>query len=127
MWFNLVWSDYQMGWNVSEYGGVESVVIHPRNLWIPDILLYNRSAETKIIYMIRKNVSADERFDGTFQTNVVASADGSMLYVPPGIFKSTCKIDITWFPFDDQHCDLKFGSWTYTGFKVIFQLQICSG
>ena len=62
--------------------------------------------------------SADERFDGTFQTNIVVSSDGSMLYVPPGIFKSTCKIDITWFPFDDQKCDLKFGSWTYTGFKV---------
>ena len=62
--------------------------------------------------------SADERFDGTFQTNVVARHDGSMLYVPPGIFKSTCKIDITWFPFDDQSCELKFGSWTYNGFKV---------
>ena len=80
--------------------------------------------------------SADERFDGTFQTNIVASSDGAMLYVPPGIFKSTCKIDITWFPFDDQvsfssfglwinyddntnqHCELKFGSWTYNGFKV---------
>ena len=42
MWFNLAWNDYQMGWNATEYGGVESVVIHPRNLWIPDILLYNR-------------------------------------------------------------------------------------
>ena len=48
----------------------------------------------------------------------MVNSDGSMLYVPPGIFKSTCKIDITWFPFDDQKCDLKFGSWTYTGFKV---------
>ena len=66
--------------------------------------------------------SADERFDGTFQTNVVARHDGSMLYVPPGIFKSTCKIDITWFPFDDQSCELKFGSWTYNGFKVKFPL-----
>ena len=28
------------------------------------------------------------------------------------------KIDITWFPFDDQNCDMKFGSWTYDGFKV---------
>ena len=45
MWFNLAWSDYQFGWNVSEYGGVDSVVIHPRNLWIPDILLYNRSID----------------------------------------------------------------------------------
>lgn len=25
-----------------------------------------------------------------------------------------CKIDITYFPFDYQHCKLKFGSWTFT-------------
>ena len=25
----------------------------------------------------------------------------------------------TWFPFDDQNCEMKFGSWTYNGFKVI--------
>ena len=76
----------QLSWNESEYSGVDSVVVQPRNLWIPDILLYN---------------SADERFDGTFQTNIVASSEGAMLYVPPGIFKSTCKIDITWFPFGE--------------------------
>ena len=35
-----------------------------------------------------------------------------------GIFKSTCQIDITWFPFDDQDCEMKFGSWTYNGLKV---------
>jgi hypothetical protein len=23
------------------------------------------------------------------------------------------QIDITWFPFDDQDCIMKFGSWTY--------------
>jgi len=62
--------------------------------------------------------SADEKFDGTYQTNVVVRHNGTCLYVPPGIFKSTCKIDITWFPFDDQNCKMKFGSWTYNGFQV---------
>ena len=62
--------------------------------------------------------SADEKFDGTFPTNVVVTDTGSCTYIPPGIFKSTCQIDITWFPFDDQNCDMKFGSWTYNGFKV---------
>jgi Neurotransmitter-gated ion-channel ligand binding domain len=62
--------------------------------------------------------SADEGFDGTYPTNVVVRNNGSCLYVPPGIFKSTCKIDITWFPFDDQRCEMKFGSWTYDGFQV---------
>ena len=31
-----------MTWNASEFGGIESVVIHPKFLWTPDILLYNR-------------------------------------------------------------------------------------
>ena len=48
-------------------------------------------------------------------------------YIPPGIFKSTCKIDITWFPFDDQDCDMKFGSWTYDGFKVDLKLKAEAG
>ena len=64
--------------------------------------------------------SADEKFDGTFPTNVVVTDSGSCTYIPPGIFKSMCQIDITWFPFDDKNCDMKFGSWTYDGFKVTF-------
>ena len=34
------------------------------------------------------------------------------------------KIDITWFPFDDQNCEMKFGSWTYTGFKVHISIYL---
>ena len=49
---------------------------------------------------------------------MVVTDEGRCTYIPPGIFKSTCQIDITWFPFDDQNCDMKFGSWTYDGFKV---------
>uniref|UniRef100_A0A8W7PSE1 Neurotransmitter-gated ion-channel ligand-binding domain-containing protein n=1 Tax=Anopheles coluzzii TaxID=1518534 RepID=A0A8W7PSE1_ANOCL len=90
-------------WNSSEYGGVRDLRIPPHRLWKPDVLMYN---------------SADEGFDGTYPTNVVVRNNGSCLYVPPGIFKSTCKIDITWFPFDDQRCEMKFGSWTYDGFQV---------
>lgn len=78
---------------------------------------------TMINYMWYEHVSADEGFDGTYQTNVVVAHNGSCLYVPPGIFKSTCKIDITWFPFDDQHCDMKFGSWTYDGNQVHYCLH----
>lgn len=90
-------------WNTSEYGGVKDLRIPPHRIWKPDVLMYN---------------SADEGFDGTYATNVVVRSNGSCLYVPPGIFKSTCKIDITWFPFDDQRCEMKFGSWTYDGFQV---------
>ncbi|XP_065165089.1 neuronal acetylcholine receptor subunit alpha-7 isoform X3 [Atheta coriaria] len=108
IWLSLEWNDYNLRWNETEYGGVKDLRITPNKLWKPDVLMYN---------------SADEGFDGTFQTNVVVKHNGSCLYVPPGIFKSTCKIDITWFPFDDQHCDMKFGSWTYDGNQLDLQLN----
>ncbi|XP_015370105.1 PREDICTED: neuronal acetylcholine receptor subunit alpha-7-like [Diuraphis noxia] len=72
-------------------------------------------------------MNADEKFDGTYQTNVVVRHNGTCLYVPPGIFKSTCKIDITWFPFDDQNCNMKFGSWTYNGFQIDLVLKSDGG
>ena len=68
--------------------------------------------------------SASESFDGTYPTNVVVTHEGLCTYIPPGIFMSTCKIDITWFPFDDQNCEMKFGSWTYNGFNVSFSQNI---
>lgn len=39
--------------------------------------------------------------------------DGMITWTPPAIFKSSCPMDITFFPFDHQNCSLKFGSWTY--------------
>lgn len=45
----------------------------------------------------------------------VVSSDGTVLWIPMAIYKSSCSIDITHFPFDTQTCHLKFGSWTYDG------------
>ncbi|KAK2174750.1 hypothetical protein NP493_779g01025 [Ridgeia piscesae] len=71
--------------------------------------------------------SADEDIDSTFPTNVIVSSNGDCLWVPPGLFFSTCKIDITWFPFDDQQCKMKFGSWTYDGSAIDLQLKMDGG
>ena len=49
---------------------------------------------------------------------MVIYADGRCTWVPLGLFISSCAIDIRWFPFDDQRCRLKFGSWTYDGNSI---------
>ena len=50
--------------------------------------------------------------------HAVVSHDGDVLWVPPYRITSSCKMDSTWFPFDEQVCDLKFGSWVYDGLKL---------
>ncbi len=46
-------------------------------------------------------------------SNVIIGYKGNMLWVPPAIYKSSCIIDVEFFPFDEQTCNLIFGSWTY--------------
>jgi nicotinic acetylcholine receptor len=46
---------------------------------------------------------------------------GFVNWQPPAVYKSSCSIDVEYFPYDVQTCVLKLGSWTYDGFKVLIQ------
>ncbi|KAM4585407.1 neuronal acetylcholine receptor subunit alpha-7-like isoform 2-T2 [Odontesthes bonariensis] len=107
-WLQLYWTDVYLSWNPEHYPGVQNLRFPSNMVWVPDILLYN---------------SADERFDATFHTNVLVNASGACQYIPPGILKSTCYIDVRWFPFDVQKCNLKFGSWTHNGWLLDLQMM----
>jgi len=39
--------------------------------------------------------------------------DGQLHWEPGGIFKTTCDIDIAYFPFDTQHCPIIVGAYSY--------------
>jgi hypothetical protein len=62
--------------------------------------------------------SADGNFEVTLATKATIYHQGLVEWKPPAIYKSSCEIDVEYFPFDEQTCVLKFGSWTYDGFKV---------
>ncbi|XP_058875642.1 cholinergic receptor, nicotinic, alpha 11 [Acipenser ruthenus] len=107
IWLQMNWYDHYLRWNQSEYPGVKSLRFTTDQVWTPDILLYN---------------SADDDFDSTYKTNVLVNSSGYCQYLPPGIFMSTCNVDVRWFPFDIQRCKLKFGSWTYDGWLLDLQM-----
>ena len=51
-------------------------------------------------------------------TKATLKYTGEVVWKPPAIYKSSCEIDVEYFPFDEQSCVMKFGSWTYNGNQV---------
>ena len=51
-------------------------------------------------------------------TKATIHHDGLVIWKPPAIYKSLCPINVEFFPFDEQLCTLKIGSWTYDGYAV---------
>lgn len=48
-------------------------------------------------------------------TKAIVYYNGTIRWTPPAIFKSSCPINVRYFPYDIQECFMKFGSWTYNG------------
>ena len=44
---------------------------------------------------------------------VLLNHDGRLHWEPGGIFKTTCDIDIAYFPLDTQHCPILIGAYSY--------------
>uniref|UniRef100_A0A8C4NLA3 Cholinergic receptor, nicotinic, alpha 5 n=1 Tax=Eptatretus burgeri TaxID=7764 RepID=A0A8C4NLA3_EPTBU len=103
VWLKQEWTDVNLKWNPDNYGGITSIRIPASSLWLPDIVLYE---------------NADGRFEASTVTKAVVRYDGRVKWTPPAIYKSSCTIDVTFFPFDQQNCSMKFGSWTYDGSLV---------
>lgn len=49
---------------------------------------------------------------------MIAYEDGNIFWIPPTQFSVLCDLDLTYWPFDEQKCYLKFGSWTHHGDQI---------
>jgi len=109
VWINLQWLDFQLNWTTSDYK-VGSIRVPYDRVWTPDIVLFN---------------NADGNYEASYKPNVLVYADiqessgyTNILWIPPAIYKSSCTIDVKYFPFDEQQCEMRFGSWTFDAKQV---------
>lgn len=62
--------------------------------------------------------SAEELVPDFERIRVMLSHDGQLHWEPGGIFKTTCDIDIAYFPFDTQHCPMVVGAYSYYSVRM---------
>ena len=79
-----------------------------KDIWTPDIVLKN-------------GVKKFEELGGEFYYLEVFP-NGEVHWMPYQVFESKCDMDITYFPFDAQVCDITFISWSFFKLEVNMML-----
>ncbi|KAF7650716.1 hypothetical protein LDENG_00121430 [Lucifuga dentata] len=108
VWIEHTWTDYRLSWNSSEFDGIEVLRLPPSMVWLPEIVLENNN---------------DAQFQVAYYCNVLVDLNGLCYWLPPAIFRSSCSINVNFFPFDWQNCTLKFTSLTYNSREIRMLLK----
>ncbi|EDL40182.1 cholinergic receptor, nicotinic, gamma polypeptide, isoform CRA_a [Mus musculus] len=108
VWIEMQWCDYRLRWDPKDYEGLWILRVPSTMVWRPDIVLEN---------------NVDGVFEVALYCNVLVSPDGCIYWLPPAIFRSSCSISVTYFPFDWQNCSLIFQSQTYSTSEINLQLS----
>lgn len=69
-------------------------------------------------FVFSNSAGGDWDLASSSSTKVVVNYDGTIVWRPPIIFKSQCGIDVEYFPFDNQNCSMKIGTWTHHGLLI---------
>uniref|UniRef100_A0A3B4HBR3 Cholinergic receptor nicotinic delta subunit n=1 Tax=Pundamilia nyererei TaxID=303518 RepID=A0A3B4HBR3_9CICH len=74
-------------------------------------------------FLLPPCLSNDAQFEVAYYSNVLVYENGFCYWLPPAIFRSSCSINVRYFPFDWQNCTLKFTSLTYNAKEIRMLLK----
>ncbi|CAH1227460.1 neuronal acetylcholine receptor subunit alpha-7-like [Branchiostoma lanceolatum] len=112
LWIRMYWTDELMTWNSSDWGDTTAIRISSERIWRPDILVYNSLLP----------------YGSNFEdSEATIYSDGSVAWLFPLTMLSTCSIDVTYFPYDEQTCTMQFGSWSFDGLRVDIHNKSATG
>ncbi|KAL4225526.1 hypothetical protein ACF0H5_016214 [Mactra antiquata] len=95
----MIWEDPRLTWNPADYGNTMVTRLEMREVWKPDLIIAHPIESISAV-----------GFDH-YHYPIRAYANGIALWAPGDVMTTTCKIDVAYYPFDTQTCEISFIPW----------------
>lgn len=93
------WVDERLAWDPDFYDNIKSLFLDENQVWIPDVTFLHE-------------VDAAKPLKPTYKVFLVH--DGTVIFMPAVVQKVFCKPNYIDWPFAEQNCTLKVGSFHYS-------------
>ena len=104
-WFSVVWTDPELAWNSSSYGGLTEVTPPPANVWKPPMYLTD---------MVVGPTPLGETF-----MSLKLTSFGKITWTMPTVIHAGCGSNMVKYPYERLVCRSHLGLWTYNKNEVV--------
>ena len=101
----VTWIDIRLMWDPTNHGGLQYIYLPQSVVWKPDLVLGNGIQNTDVL--------------GSQMGLAIVNFLGVVRWEPFEVFTTQCKIDMTYYPYDKQTCEILFTVWSYYDSDVI--------
>ncbi|KHJ97083.1 hypothetical protein OESDEN_02945 [Oesophagostomum dentatum] len=110
--YAMTWADERLIWDPQEFDSIDHIYVLRSNVWVPEITPFDSLEQNYDQKKISMQLLFQINYNGfaSFYTSVVTSV--------------VCRIDVTFFPFDQQNCSLKLLSYSFYNYEMGMQNAI---
>ena len=99
MGINYLWNDDSLTWDGLKYGNQYMIRVEKERIWTPNVVL--------------SNPGSGYENEAPTEQKMTVTAQGAVIMTGGNMINTVCAVDVTYFPFDVQVCDLIFQTWEY--------------
>ncbi|KAH3830499.1 hypothetical protein DPMN_103743 [Dreissena polymorpha] len=107
--FKLIWQEQRLTWIPSDFGGKTSILIDPQDIWRPQLLLRQSFDSVQDI--------------GNTPLLIRLFFNSSVYWFPATVMSVSCTVDVTYFPFDIQICNITIVGWVYRNDEIVLSVS----
>ncbi|XP_052798646.1 neuronal acetylcholine receptor subunit beta-3-like isoform X2 [Mya arenaria] len=97
-----IWTDPRLSWNATDYGDMYSTPMSVKDVWMPPVVLSNAADGLSLL-------NTQDGMDGSY---LYAYHTGTIVWYTSTNFVAQCQINVEYYPFDSQDCEIIITPWT---------------
>uniref|UniRef100_A0A914MAR0 Neurotransmitter-gated ion-channel ligand-binding domain-containing protein n=1 Tax=Meloidogyne incognita TaxID=6306 RepID=A0A914MAR0_MELIC len=111
VWMVQNWFDEFLDWDPNKFEMINKTIVPYQQIWVPDTKMDRRSTEALMNAIVETGYW---RKDGK-------GAAVQLMF--PAIYKLSCRMNVRFFPYDQQNCSFIISSWTHDSATINYHYE----